>query len=268
MSGQDVSTLREDLRHILKENRVSEEMTNVIFNDIEYYGYGCAITVRSGKEEKVERLFDKRRSEIVVYVKTLRDDTELNMRAIDHNYVVVGKAIGFFSGVATEKTLWYKSIGSGIYAKVYPYSEHGFKKEFILVDEYHYKLRTLGIVETANGCMFDDESPILDLHNKISLTDNSWVTHDAQVSGTCEISEAACVGPGAVFINSSITGNSSVLRCTVKNSAISGESRIRKTDVAQSIIADSYLNDSDEVVSKILNGVKLEKNKKLKRELV
>lgn len=266
MVEQDKSTLREDLRNILKRNRVSEEMAKVIFGEMEYYWYGCSITVKSGKEEKVERLFDKRRSEIVVYVKTMYDDTELNMRAIAHNYVVVGKAIGFFSDAATERTLWYKSIGSGIYTKVYPYSEHGFKKEFILVDAHRYKLRTLGLVETAEGCMFDDESPVLDLHNKISLIDNSWVAHDAQVGGLCEISGNAYVGPGAVLVNSSVTGNSRVLRCTVKNSAISGESRIRKTDVSQCIITDSYLSDSDDAVSKILTGVKLEKNKKLKRK--
>lgn len=70
-----------------------------------------------------------------------------------------------------------------------------------------------------------------------------------------------------VLINSSVAVYSRVLRCTVKNSPISGESRIRKTDVSQCIITDSYLSDSDDAVSKILTGVKLEKNKKLKRKI-
>lgn len=69
-----------------------------------------------------------------------------------------------------------------------------------------------------------------------------------------------------VLINSSVAVYSRVLRCTIKNSVIRGESRIRNIDVAQSIITDSYLSDSDEAVSKILTGVKLEKNKKLRRK--
>lgn len=71
-----------------------------------------------------------------------------------------------------------------------------------------------------------------------------------------------------MLINISLTGNSCVENCTVKNSVISGESRIRETDVTASIIENCHLVESDEVICKILTGVTLENNKKLKRELV
>lgn len=129
-------------------------------------------------------------------------------------------------------------------------------------------MRTQGLVSTCILCMFDTESPILDLRNKISLVDNSWVMKDAKIIGTCEISGKAYAGPGAVLISTSLTGNSCVENCTVKNSVISGESRIRETDVTASIIENCRLVESDEVICKILTGVTLENNKKLKRELV
>lgn len=262
--------MHEDLIDVLKAEYLKQDMIDVILSEVDYYGYGCDITIKHGEEDSVERLFDVRRSEITIYVKKLSEYSEIHMFMSFGTYVIVVDGCGVYPKKDDDEDdcrdrIWYHKIASGVYAKAYDYNDYGFRKEFILVDENHYKLRTQGLVSTCTGCTFDTESPILDLRNKISLVDNSWVSYDAKIIGTCEISGNVYAGPGAVLINTSLTGNSYVENSTVKNSVISGESRIRETDVTASIIENCRLVESDDVICKILTDVEIENNKKRKR---
>lgn len=259
--------MHEDLIDILKAEYLKQDMIDVILSEVDHYGYGCDITIKHGEEDRVERLFDVRRSEITIYVSRLFEHSEIHMFMSLGTYIIVANSCGIFPEKDDDDwgRIWHHQIAPSIYVKSYSTSDCGFQKEFILVDENHYKLRTRGLVETCIGCVFDEESPVLDLRNKISLVDNSWVIKDAKITGTCEISGNAYVGPGAVLINTSITGDSYVAHGTVKNSILSGDTRIVHTDVTASIIESCYLKKSDEVISKILTNVKLEKNK---RELI
>lgn len=178
--------MHEDLIDILKARYIKQETIDIILSEVDHYGYGCDITIKHGDEDHVERMFDVRRSEIIIYVERLPEHNEINM---------------------------FMSLGT-----------------YVIVAAYFLK--------------------------------------KTKIIGTCEISGKAYAGPGAVLINTSLTGNSCVENCTVKNSVISGESRIRETDVTASIIENCRLVESDEVICKILTGVTLENNKKLKRELV
>lgn len=260
--------MHEDLIDILKAEYLKQDMMDVILSEVDHYGYGCDITIKHGEEDRVERLFDVRHSEITIYVSRLSEHSEIHMFMSFGTYVIVVAGCGVYPKKDNDDPrdrIWHHKIASGVYAKAYDYNDYGFKKEFILVDENHYKLRTQGLVSTCTGCTFDTESPIIDLHNKISLVDNSWVSCAAKIIGTCEISGRSYIGPDTVLINTSLTGNSYVENSTVKNSVLSGDTRIIDTNVTASVIENCKIVESDEVVCRILTNVEIEHNKKRKK---
>lgn len=65
-------------------------------------------------------------------------------------YVIVANSCSVFSKKDDDDDdyrdrIWHHKIANDVYAKAYSYRDYGFRKEFILVDKDHYKLRTQGL---------------------------------------------------------------------------------------------------------------------------
>lgn len=81
--------MHEDLIDILKARYLKQETIDIILSEVDHYGYGCDITIKHGDEDHVERMFDVRRSEIIIYVERLPEHSEINMFMSLGTYVIV-----------------------------------------------------------------------------------------------------------------------------------------------------------------------------------
>lgn len=104
--------MHEDLIDILKARYLKQETVDIILSEVDHYGYGCDITIKHGDEDHVARMFDVRRSEIIICVERLPEHSEINMFMSLGTYVIVANSCSVFS----KKTMMTMiiEIGFGI----------------------------------------------------------------------------------------------------------------------------------------------------------
>lgn len=151
--------MHEDLIDILKARYLKQETIDIILSEVDHYGYGCDITIKHGDEDHVERMFDVRRSEIIIYVERLPEHSEINMFMSLGTYVIVANSCSVFSKKDDDDDdyrdrIWHHKIADDVYAKAYSYRDYGFRKEFILLIKITINRELRGLsVHASYACL-------------------------------------------------------------------------------------------------------------------